>query len=83
MGNSKLNIVEELLNIKSELEELKIEKAHLEGKKLSYLETLKKEYDCDTLVQAEKLYKKNELKLKSTEEEIEKKFEEIRSEYEN
>lgn len=74
-------ITNKLLKLKNEIEDLKLNKERLKGKKESYLEVLKNEFSCLTVKDAEKIEKEKLKILAILEEEINLQYEEIENEY--
>lgn len=60
-----------LLDLQSEIEESKIKVEQLKGKKIALMEQLKKDYDCDTIVEAEVKLAKIDKKVERVKKQIE------------
>ena len=60
----------DLLKLKKQLEKSKLEKAQLEGGLTNMMQTLKTEWDCDTLEEAETLLKKMKRKKENLDAQI-------------
>lgn len=60
-----------LLDLQSEIEESKIKVEQLKGKKIALMEQLKKDYDCDTIVEAEAKLAKIDKKVERVKKQIE------------
>ena len=76
----KNNSIQQLEKIKKKLEALKEEQMEENARKKVILESLKKEFNCKTLEEAEKLLKKRETELETQEEDLEEKTQELMDE---
>lgn len=76
----KNNSIQQLEKIKKKLEALKEEQMEENARKKVILESLKKEFNCKTLEEAEKLLKKRETELETQEENLEEKTQELMDE---
>lgn len=76
----KNNSIQQLEKIKKKLEALKEEQMEENARKKVILESLKKEFNCKTLEEAEKLLKKQEMELETQEEDLEEKTQELMDE---
>jgi len=72
MDNTEL-----LLKLKKEIDESKLKKAQIEGKFQTLEEQLKKEYNCNTIEEAEKLIQEIQLEIANKTQEFEKGIKEI------
>ena len=69
--------IKEIQEIKSQIEQRKQQIERAKGRKEQLLETLKKEFDCDTLEEAKKLLEKAKNDGKETREKIDRLAERI------
>lgn len=76
----KNNSIQQLEKIKKKLEALKEEQMEENARKKVILESLKKEFSCKTLEEAEKILEKKETELEEIEEELEGKTQELMDE---
>ena len=74
------NTIQQLEKIKKKLEDLKEEQIEIKTKKRVILDNLKKEYNCKTIDEAEKLLKKLTTECDEKEEILEEEIEELISE---
>lgn len=74
-------LTKELLNLKEQIEVTKIKKAQLEGKKETYIDTLKKQFNCNNIKQAEIKLKKLTVELDVIRVDIKNEYERMCEEY--
>lgn len=72
---------EELLNLKTEIENTKIEVANLTGQKKEQLKTLKEKFNCNSINDAETKYNKLQSDINKLSEQIETKTTELKEQY--
>jgi len=71
----------QLLALKEEIEEAKSEVSKLEGRREQMMDTLKKDWDCETLEEAETKLEKMRKDFETLEEQIQEGLEELDEKY--
>ncbi len=72
---------EQLLDLKERIEGAKVQKAEIEGSVKSSLKRLKKEFDCDSVEGAEKLFKKMEADIEKKRTKLENKIDALKNRF--
>lgn len=72
----------DLLELKEEIEDAKVELSNLEGRRDSLLEQLEEEWDCVDLIEAENKLSELETELEEIQEKISQEISKITEEYE-
>ena len=78
-----MNIIQQLSELKTKIDESKSKKANIEGKIESLHEELEKEFECKNMEDAEILLQKLESENKKEQIEIEKEIEILTKEFKN
>lgn len=71
----------ELLKLKEDIEEAKVEVSKLEGRKGALMDQLLEDWDCKTIEEAKKLLKKKKKELEKVQKEAEKLTSELEDKY--
>lgn len=72
---------QDLLDLKKRIDEAKEDISKLEGRKAGYLETLKEQFKCNSVKDANELLEKMDRNIKDLEEEIKTGLEQLEEEF--
>lgn len=73
---------QQLLDLKHQIDQAKSKAAELKGEQKSLMQQLKKDWECDTIAQAEKNVKEMEKEITTLDDKIKKGVEELEERYE-